>query len=130
MPLSACLEELRNEWFPHITDAGLDRIVELLQQGSPLLIHGAFTRAPAQGCIASHIAWHHPRTCQLTQEAGITWLGRIAGLNPATSKVIAAWDTEGNHNYTLRTALLEACKEERDRRQSDKHIQMETYEHV
>jgi hypothetical protein len=120
MPLSTCLKEFRNEWLPHVTEVGLNRVIELLEQGSPLLIHGAFTRAVPQGCLATHIAWHHPRTCELTQDAGITWLSRIAGLNPATSLVISAWDVQGWQDWELRTALLEACRDERSRRASEK----------
>ena len=41
---SECLGELRSAWLPNITDAGLDRLVDLLEKGSPLLIHGCFTR--------------------------------------------------------------------------------------
>src|SRR6516165_872075 len=41
--------ELRTKWLPNITDAGLDRLIGLLEQGSPLLVHGCFTRAPAMG---------------------------------------------------------------------------------
>ena len=57
-----CLGELRSAWLPHITEAGLDRLVDLLEKSSPLLIHGCFTRAMPMGCLATHIAWHHPRT--------------------------------------------------------------------
>ena len=85
-----CLGELRSAWLPHMTDAGLDRLTELLEKGSPLLIHGCFTRAVPMGCLASHVAWHHPRTAHLTADAGITWLYHVAGLNPATSAVILA----------------------------------------
>ena len=81
-------------WLPNITDAGLDRLIELLEKGSPLLIHGCFTAVP-MGCLATHAAWHHPRTAHLTLDAGITWLHRVAGLNPATSHVIREWDCCG-----------------------------------
>lgn len=119
MTLSPCLQELRDEWFPHVTDSGLQRVIDLLEQGSPLLIHGAFTRAVPMGCLATHIAWHHPRTSHWTMEAGIMWLSRVAGLNPATSKVIRAWDGSGLQNWDLRFALLQAFKEERNRRHSN-----------
>ena len=46
---SECLEELRSAWLPHITNAGLDRLVDLLEKSSPLLIHGCFTRAVPMG---------------------------------------------------------------------------------
>ncbi|MBA4186441.1 MAG: hypothetical protein C0467_00340 [Planctomycetaceae bacterium] len=110
--------EFRADWLPHVTDAGLVRLIELLQKGSPLLIHGAFTRTMPMGCLASHVAWNHPRTCQFNHEAGVVWLTKIAGLNPATSAVIQAWDCGGLGNFELRASLLEACLEDRERRAS------------
>ncbi len=45
------------------------------------------------------------------------WLARVAGLNPATSHVILAWDRAGGAgDFALRTALLDACRAERARR--------------
>jgi len=120
MMSSPCLAELRDKWLPHVTDAGLDRVIELLERSSPLLIHGAFTRAVPMGCLATQIAWHHPATRRWTTEAGIMWLSRVAGLNPATSQVIRAWDSGGVHDWDLRSSLLEAFRGERDRRQ-DSH---------
>jgi hypothetical protein len=113
-----CDRELRSQWLPNITDAGLDRIIELLEKGSPLLIHGCFTRTVPMGCLATHAAWNHPRTAHLTLDAGITWLHRVAGLNPATSHVIREWDTCGAHNWEIRAALLSVFKGERERRQA------------
>jgi hypothetical protein len=112
-----CLGELRSSWLPHITDAGLDRLVELLEKSSPLLIHGCFTRAVPMGCLATHIAWHHPRTQHLTLDAGITWLHHLAGLNPATSHVLREWDRRGVHDLELRAELLAVLREERQVRQ-------------
>src|SRR5262245_40667247 len=86
MQLLSCLDELRSAWLPQVTDAGLDRVIELLESNSPLLIHGAFTRAVPMGCLATQFAWHHPRTTGYNQEAGVMWLSRVAGLNPATSR--------------------------------------------
>ena len=80
MTFAPCLKELRDGWFPHTTDAGLDRLINLLESGSPLLIHGAFTRAMPMGCLATHIAWHHPETAEYSLDAGIAWLTRVAGL--------------------------------------------------
>jgi hypothetical protein len=128
MTLSPCLCELRDVWLPHVTDVGLNRIIELLEKGSPLLIHGAFTRTLPMGCLATHIAWHHPATRHCTTEAGITWLSRIAHLNPATSQVIRSWDARGPHDWELRSALLEAFKEERERRQTAEPIREEAGE--
>ena len=56
------VRELQSRWFPNLTDAGLDRLIRLLDTDSPLLIHGCFTRATPMGCLATHAAWHHPRT--------------------------------------------------------------------
>src|SRR5438132_4524087 len=65
MHLAPCLKELRDGWFPHTTTTGLDRLIQLLESGSPLLIHGALTRALPMGCLATPIAWHHPVTADL-----------------------------------------------------------------
>ena len=114
-----CLHELQTSWLPNISDAGLDRVIELLEKGSPLLIHGSFTRALPMGCLATHVAWNHPATAHLTLDAGICWLHRVANLNPATSHVIREWDRCGAVDYEVRTQLLEAFKEHRQaRRQS------------
>lgn len=108
-----CVRELQTSWLPHITDTGLDRLIELLEQGSPLLIHGSFTRVVPQGCLATHIAWHHPRTAHLTQDAGIYWLSHVAGLNSATSLVIREWDRCSSFDWELRADLLAFFKEAR-----------------
>lgn len=115
-----CLDELRCAWLPHISDAGLDRLVDLLEKSSPLLIHGCFTRAVPMGCLATHIAWHHPRTHHLTQDAGITWLHHVASLNPATSHVLRAWDRRGVSDLELRAELLAIFRMEQRRRCSHK----------
>jgi hypothetical protein len=113
---SECLGELRSAWLPNITDAGLDRLVELLERGSPLLIHGCFTRALPMGCLATHVAWNHPNTAHLTLDAGITWLYRVACLNPATSQVLREWDRRGTTDIDLRADLLAVFREERENR--------------
>lgn len=115
-----CVHELHNSWFPHITDSGLDRLIELLEKDSPLLIHGAFAAVVPMGCLATQAAWNHPRTCGATVEAGVLWLGQVAGLNPATSRVIHAWDsaTRGQARYQVRQDLLEEFLQERSRRRS------------
>src|SRR5947209_19719647 len=109
---SECLRELKSVWLPHTTDAGLVRLIDLLEKASPLLIHGTFTRALPMGCLASHIAWNHPKTCRFDHEAGVVWLARVAKLNPATSSVILAWDRHGAGDFQLRSELLAACREE------------------
>jgi hypothetical protein len=111
-----CVGELRSAWLPHVTDAGLDRVIDLLEKGSPLLIHGCFTRVVPMGCLASHVAWNHPRTEHLTLDAGINWLHRVAGLNPATSLVLREWDRRGVHDLELRADLLTLFRQERQER--------------
>jgi hypothetical protein len=113
-----CLGELRSAWLPNMTDAGLGRIIELLEKGSPLLIHGCFTRAIPMGCLASHVAWNHPRTAHLTVDAGITWLHHLAGLNPATSFLLREWDRRGAQDLELRADLLQVLRQELEDRQA------------
>jgi len=108
-----CLGEFRTTWLPHISDTGLDRLIDLLEKASPLLIHGCFTKALPMGCLASHIAWHHPETAHLTIDAGIHWLHRVAGLNPATSRVLLEWDWRGAGDLGLRSELLTELRAER-----------------
>jgi len=120
-----CLNELRNCWLPNMTDAGIDRIIELLEKGSPLLIHGSFTRALPMGCLATHAAWHHPRTAHRTQDAGIEWLNCVAGLNPATSHVIREWDRCGNSDFDLRSELLAEFREQRRDRAANSDVEFE-----
>jgi hypothetical protein len=115
-----CLAELRSAWLPNMTDAGLERLIDMLEKGSPLLIHGCFTRAIPMGCLASHVAWNHPRTRHLTLDAGITWLHRVAGLNPATSQVLREWDRQGAHNLELRADLLGILRAEQEARRKPK----------
>jgi hypothetical protein len=111
-----CVSELRSRWFPNMTDAGLSRLIELLDSASPLLVHGKFTGVLPMGCLASHIGWHHPQVCHRTTDAGILWLTRIAGLNPATSKVILEWDKSGVQCWPVRQQLADLFRAERSRR--------------
>jgi hypothetical protein len=112
MLAAECLGELRSAWLPHMTDAGLARLIELLEQASPLLIHGCFTRTVPMGCLATHVAWNHPKTQHLTVDAGINWLHRVAGLNPATSLVIREWDRRGVNDLDLRSDILAELRRE------------------
>src|SRR5438105_14198772 len=117
-----CLQELRSSWLPNITDTGLGRLIEMLEKASPLLVHGCFTRSVPMGCLATHAAWNHPGTAHLTQDAGITWLHNIAGLNPATSHVIREWDRRGASDstmFTMRADLLEVFRAERESRRHE-----------
>jgi hypothetical protein len=111
-----CLSELRSAWLPNLTDSGLERLLDLLEKGSPLLISGCFTRAIPMGCLASHAAWNHPQTGHLNVDAGITWLHRVAGLNPATSSVLREWDRRGAGDLDLRTDLVAELRQELARR--------------
>ncbi len=121
------LFEFKTQWLPHVTDTGLNRLIDLIESGSPLLIHGAFTKACAMGCLATHIAWHHPVTKSHNEEAGVIWLTRVAGLNPATSHVILEWDRVGASDWQLRSRLLEACRQERDARNEEPIEQSEAF---
>ena len=68
------------------------------------------------GCLATHIAWHHPKTEHLNVEAGVAWLTHVAGLNPATSHVIREWDCRGPRDFDLRDDLLQVFLAERKNR--------------
>lgn len=116
-----CVRELRLSWLPNLTDSGLERLVELLEKSSPLLIHGSFSRALPMGCLATHAAWHHPETAHLTQDAGINWLHCVAHLNPATSHVIREWDRRGAHDVELRGELLGIFRREQQVRNQGEH---------
>jgi hypothetical protein len=110
------VRELRNSWLPNVSDAGLDRVVELLEKGSPLLLSGRFTAALPRGCLATHIAWHHPAVAHRTLDAGVLWLTRIAGLNPATSAVIREWDSRCPQEWGFRNELLALFRQEQTTR--------------
>jgi hypothetical protein len=113
-----CLHEFRTAWLPNISEDGLSHLVDLLEKASPLLIHGSFTRALPQGCLATHIAWNHPSTTHLTQEAGISWLHNVAGLNPATSHVVREWDLARHNDFETRSQFLSMLREERGHREA------------
>lgn len=118
MTVTPPILEFRSAWLPHVTDAGLARLTDLLRSVSPMLIHGAFSKAAPMGCLASHIAWNHPATDHLDEDAGIRWLTKVAKLNPATSRVVLAWDEAGRNDWALRHELLAACWDEAERRRS------------
>jgi len=125
---SAVFSEFSRCWLPHATQSGVQRILHLLEQGSPMLIHGTFAKSCALGCLATHMAWHHPETSHLQEEAGIRWLTRVAKLNPATSSVILAWDRGGMADWELRTQLIRACREELEARENDYRDQIDEEE--
>ena len=112
-----CTRELKNAWLPNITDCGLDHVIDLLEKGSPFLIHGSFTRSVPMGCLATQIAWNHPRTARHTLDAGICWLNGVAGLYPATSHVIREWDRCADADFEMRQDLLAMFLTERENRQ-------------
>jgi hypothetical protein len=112
------VRELRESWLPHVSDTGLDRVIDLLEKGSPLLLSGRFTEALPRGCLATHIGWHHPAVGHRTMDAGVLWLTRVARLNPATSVVIREWDRRCPQDWTFRSDLLEHLKQERSGRSS------------
>jgi hypothetical protein len=114
------VHELQSEWLPNVSDDGLDRIIDLLEKGSPLLLAGRFTGALPTGCLATHIAWHHPEVCHRTEDAGILWLTRVAGLNPATSRVIREWDSRNPQEWGFRSDLLTLFRQERGQRTAAK----------
>src|SRR5262249_22828962 len=115
-----CLHELRTTWLPKMTDARPDRLGGMLGSGSPPLGHRPFTRAVPMGCLATHVAWTHPRTGRLTHDAGVVWLSKVAGLNPATSHVVRAWDLAGPSDLEVRGELLRLFREEQARRRADR----------
>jgi hypothetical protein len=111
-----CMWELKTSWLPNLTDTALERLIEMLEKNSPLLVHGCFTRVMPMGCLATHAAWLHPETAHLNADAGITWLHAVAGLNPATSHVIREWDARGGYTWSLRADLLDVFRTERQAR--------------
>ncbi len=112
-----CRRELQEHWLPNLTDGGLNRLIELLEKQSPLLVHGVFTRSRALGCLATQAAWQHPETAELGEDAGLHWLVHVAGVNPASSHVIRVWDQHGCRDWRLRSELLAVLREGRKRRE-------------
>jgi hypothetical protein len=110
------VNELRTAWLPNVSDAGLERVIDLLEKGSPFLLSGRFTGAAAMGCLATHIGWHDTAVGHRTDDAGILWLTRVARLNPATSHVIREWDRHGPQEWTFRGELLTLLREEQSER--------------
>jgi hypothetical protein len=110
------VHELRTSWLPNVSDAGLGRVIDLLEKGSPLLVSGRFTGAAAMGCLATHIGWHDAAVGHRTDDAGILWLTRVARLNPATSHVIREWDRRGPQEWTFRAEVLALLRDEQTRR--------------
>jgi len=116
MPRYDWIDEFQRVWLPNLTDSALARLTELVLARSRFLIAGRFDAAVAQGCLATHAGWHHPQTTHMNAEAGIGWLTRVAGLNPATSRVVLAWDAEWPDNHLFREALTQELLAETVRR--------------
>lgn len=117
-PPETVIDELNHRWFPGVTDTALDQVIRLLESASPLLVSGCFCKVPPQGCLATQIAWHHPRTRHLMHDAGIVWLDRIANLSPVTSSVLTYWDARGSEDVGYRHFLLDMFRGEKERRQT------------
>ena len=47
----------------------------------------------------------------------MTWLCKVAGLNPGTSQVIRRWDLAGTKDWEFRELLLAEFRAELDRRE-------------
>jgi len=116
------VRELRESWLPNISADGLDRVIDLLEKGSPFLLAGRFTETLPRGCLATHIAWHHPAVSHRTLDAGIIWLSKVAGLNPGTSHVIREWDSRGPQDWAFRRDLLEILKDARSANKPTDHV--------
>jgi hypothetical protein len=123
------LSEFRAAWLPHISDSGIMRLADLLERNDPRLIHGSFQQLPTAGCLATHIAWHHPRTGHLNEEAGVIWLIHVARLNPATSLVIQDWDRLGHADWELRTGMIALLRqEEANRKMGEVRFELRPFE--
>src|SRR4051812_10263317 len=107
-----CLRELRSAWLPNLTDAGLARLLNLLEKGSPFLVSGCFVRSIPMGCLASHAAWNHPETEHLNLEAGVTWLHGVGGRTPPTSLVWREGDSRAPCARALRSAPAAKSRDE------------------
>lgn len=116
-PPQSVMDELNHRWFPGATDGAIDQVIRLLESASPLLVSGCFCKVPPQGCLATQIAWHHPKTRHLTQDAGIVWLDCVANLSPVTSHVLTFWDARGANDLAYRHFLLDQFQGEKLRRQ-------------
>ena len=60
-------------------------------------------------------------------EAGVLWLTRVAGLNPATSHLILEWDRLGASDWLARSRLLEACRREMETRNEEPYEDADAY---
>jgi len=83
------------------------------------LIHGSFSRAMPIGCLATHIAWHHPATEQTTlsrramaQPRGRAQSGQLTGHSRMGSGQECNWE--------VRQDLLGVFKEHREVRRQNK----------
>lgn len=113
-----CRRELHENWFPNLTDSGLERLIELLRTDSPYLLRGDWTSHLVVGCLATHVGWHHPVTTRFGIEAGGIWLSQVAGVDPAHSHVLREWDhyVGTANDRSLKSDFLAEFREEKRRR--------------
>ena len=117
---ASAIQEFRDRWLPNATDEGLNELLELLDNESPMLMRRHWTTKTndvsdfAIGCLATHVAWHHPKTEHLHAAAGFEWLRQVVGLDTRAepSYVINAWD----RGEPMAPVLVELIKEELQRR--------------
>jgi hypothetical protein len=112
---SQARRELEQRWLPNLTDAALQRLIDLLGRGDPRLIQRNWSDAGVRGCLATHVAWNDPRTERLGDYAGAMWLQRVAGVPNETSTVVRDWDLAAHdpwESWELRGDLLRLLREE------------------
>ncbi len=83
--------EFRSLWLPQMSTSGLRKLIQLLQENSPGLVHGAFTDYQGGGCLATHAGWNHPATAGSGPSAGTEWLLLLKNAG-SLSRVICEWD--------------------------------------
>ena len=119
--------EFRDSWLPNASVQGLEHLLKLLDQQSPLLIRdkwtgplwpNAATAEFSQGCLATQIAWLHPMTEHLYGDAGFRWLTEVAGIPAESSDLMHAWD-KGSH---VNAELAYLIRQELDRRNRKKLV--------
>ena len=103
-PLGVCLmasntavTEFRAAWLPHVTDDRPAPPRRSARQGQPAFDPRRVHSAHADGLprLAHRLESPARRAISTTRPASM-WLSKVAGLNPATSAVILAWDRAGN----------------------------------
>ena len=113
-----CQNELHHHWFPHLSDAALTRLIELLEICLPLLTYGCFNRGSFHACLSTQVVWHHHRTSHLHHDAGVVWLSEVVGISPARSHVVREWDVRASREEEIYQDLLDELLAERERREN------------